>query len=56
VEDFFFIVGIWVCVSAFLKSRDAVGLAVRGVDALVRRLQDAGKAVLNVGLDLVKLF
>src|SRR5260370_5565311 len=36
VEDFFFIIGIWVCVSAFLRSRDAVGLALRGVDAWIQ--------------------
>ena len=37
VEYFFFIIGIWVCVSAFSRSRDAVCLALRGVDALDSR-------------------
>jgi hypothetical protein len=37
MEHFFFIIGIWVWLNALLRSRDAVGLALCGVDALNSR-------------------
>jgi hypothetical protein len=57
VEHFFFIIGIWVYVKRILEeSRRCRPRYARGGCFEFKRPQDAGKVVVAVGLNLVKLF
>ena len=57
VEHFFFIIGIWVCVKRILEeSRHCPPRFARGEYFGFKKPQNAGKTVLAVGPNLVKLF
>jgi hypothetical protein len=57
VEHFFFIIGIWVCVKRILEeSRRCPPRFTRGEYLKFKKPQNAGKTVLAVGPNLVKLF